>query len=149
MKKTLLTCVLLGTASFAYCQWGMDDDRKHEFKAGIGLISAPQFKGLGEMLSSGNSPGGSVTTESTYSAVLHLNYNYYVQPKWDIGLSFVYEKQTHTQETALGLLRSSVKYSDVYISLLASTHYHWAQTGLVDLYSGGGIGYSLTSREIE
>jgi hypothetical protein len=128
----------------------MEDERTHEFKVGIGLLSAPQFKGLGEMLSSESTPGGSITTESTYSAVLHLSYNYYIQPKWDIGFSFIYEQQTHTQEAvALGLLRSSVKYSDAYYSLLVSTHYHWVQAGLIDLYSGGGLGYSMTNREVK
>jgi hypothetical protein len=76
---------------------GGDGASRHEFKIGIGIASAPQVSGMAEVLSDENIFGSAVTSESELSAVFHLNDNFYLQPRWDIGVSVVYELQKHSQ----------------------------------------------------
>lgn len=149
MKKLCFTLVLLTIVTAVRAQRGGDGASRHEFKIGIGIASAPQVSGMAEVLSDENIFGSAVTSESELSAVFHLNYNFYLQPRWDIGVSVVYELQKHSQVLDRPVLLGAVKYNDAYYSLLLGSRYHWLQQGVIDLYSGGDLGYSYAHRGVK
>jgi hypothetical protein len=61
MRKIYLLTALLAVTTVTHAQWGMEGEHSHEFKVGIGLLSAPQISGIADVLSRDDYIGGILT----------------------------------------------------------------------------------------
>lgn len=117
-------------------------EKKHEISIGAGLISRPYAK---EILQIERSYGGSGDANSSTPA-FQLNYRYTINSKFNLGGTFLFERQTHSLTSSYPPFLSYHKYVDRYYTILLSSNYSWVIKKSMQLYSGLSAGINIHDR---
>jgi hypothetical protein len=137
MKHIIL---LIAALSSFFCT--LAQERKHEISIGAGLISRPYAK---EILRIERSYGSSRDANSSTPA-FQLNYRYAINSKFNLGGTFLFERQKHSLTSSYPPFLSYHKYVDHYYTILLNSNYSWVIKKSMQLYSGLSAGINIHDR---
>jgi hypothetical protein len=120
--------------------------QKQEVGFGIGALSQPAINALLPFEKVLNDGGDT----RSFAPALHVSYSRTVLPQLRMGLALVYERQKHDFASMMPADAGKHHvYHEVYVTGLLYGHYHWLQKGILDLYSGLGLGWHFLKQEDE
>lgn len=141
MKKIILsllvTVVFIGTIS------AQEQEKKHEFYAGFGLVSTSSVLDVfSDMLATSLTAGTYVKNNTTWSGNIHAGYKYLPSKHTAVGLTYTYTKST-----------GDVSYSgskagtidNLYHTIAAEFDYRYISRPMFKLYSSVGAGVTINN----